>query len=136
MCVNELTYRDEEGNKFFSPLQEKSSRDEYGGLLGRLVYFYLRQSDQESATWKDKYPLAAGLQESLDHLKHILADREASSEAIQTAFDKVLVELFLWEEREGLIDEMACPNNIFPALYPLKPAYSGGVASVIYKDKV
>ena len=26
-------------------------------------------------------------------------------------------------------------NNIFPALFPLKLAYSGGVASVIYKDK-
>ena len=111
--MNELTYRDEEGNKFFSPLQEKSSRDEYGGLLGRLVCFYLRQSDQESATWKDKYPLAAGQQESLDHLKNIMADTEASSEAIQTAFDKVLVELFLWEEREGLIDEMACPVQRF-----------------------
>ena len=26
-------------------------------------------------------------------------------------------------------------NIIFPAWYPLKLAYSGGVASVIYKDK-
>ena len=28
--------------------------------------------------------------------------------------------------------DVITPNNIFPALYPLKPAYSGGVASVIY----
>ena len=111
--MDKLTCRDEEGNKFFSALQEKSSRDKYGGLLGRLVCFYLRQSDQESAPWKDKYPLATGQQESLDHLKDILADREASFEAIQMAFDKVLVELFLWEEREGLIDEMACPVQRF-----------------------
>ena len=35
------------GNKFFDALQEKSSRDEYGELLGRLVCFYLRQGEPE-----------------------------------------------------------------------------------------
>jgi len=42
-----LMFRDEEGNKIFNPLQEKSSRDAYGEILGRLVCFYLRQSEEE-----------------------------------------------------------------------------------------
>jgi hypothetical protein len=111
--LDELTCRDSEGNKLFNALQEKSSRDEYGGLLGRLVCFYLRQGEQPLGQWNEMYGLTEAQQSCLNDLKEVLADKEASSEAIQGGFDQVLAELFLWEETEHLVDEMACPVQRF-----------------------
>ena len=97
----------------FDALQEKSSRDEYGTLLGRLVCFYLRHGEAELAPWSDTHPLTEAQQGSVGDLRVLLEDENASAEAVQWAFDKVLTELFLWEEAEGLIDELACPVQRF-----------------------
>jgi hypothetical protein len=109
-CLNELIYRDEMGSKFFDALQEKSSRDEYGTLLGRLICFYLRQNEGDLVPWS---PLTPIQQASLDALNVHLVSQDADSESLQSAFDKVLYELFLWEENDRLIDEMACPVQRF-----------------------
>jgi len=108
-----LTFRDELGSKFFDALQEKSSMNEYGTLLGRLVCFYLRQDEMEIALWNDKYPLTTAQLSALADLRGILANENATSEALQSGFEKVLMALFLWEEDKRLIDEMACPVQRF-----------------------
>ena len=110
---DELMVRDELGSKFFDALQEKSSRNEYGELLGRLVCFYLRQSDQELAPWKEMYPLMPVQQACLDDLKTLLSTEDAVSESILEAFHKAIMALFFWEEKDRMLEEMACPVQRF-----------------------
>ena len=101
------------GSKFFDALQEKSSRDEYGELLGRLICFYLRQDEGEFAPWNEIYPLTPVQKASLDDFGSLLASEDGVSQALVDGFHKALMELFLWEENERLMEEMACPVQRF-----------------------
>jgi hypothetical protein len=90
-------------SKFFDALQEKSSRDEYGDPLGRLVCFHLRQSEQKLAPWNEVYPLTAAQEASLDDFSLVLGSENG----------KAIMELFLQEETDHLLEEMACPVQHF-----------------------
>ena len=124
-----LRCRDERGNKFFDALQEKSSRDDYGSLLGRLVCFHLRivmgqeesesdseselESDEESSDWSRLYPLRSIQKTKLRSLGNILRAEEKSEEEVDEIFHEVVKELFCWQESRKLLDEMACPVQRF-----------------------
>lgn len=101
------------GSKFFDALQEKSSRDEYGELLGRLVCFYLRQNEPEFAPWNETYPLTPVQKASLDDFGSLLVLEDGGSHALMDGFHNAMMELFLWEENERLLGEMACPVQRF-----------------------
>jgi len=101
------------GSKFFDGLQEKSSRDEYGELVGRLVCFYLRQNEEELGLWKEVYPLKPVQKASLDDFDSLLASADGVSQALVEGFHRALMELFLREENKCLMEEMACPVQCF-----------------------
>ena len=64
---------------YFEALQEKSSQDQYGDILGHMTCFYLRvlelESDEEEediVQWYQQHPLNPSQQKELENLSNVL----------------------------------------------------------------
>jgi len=105
---------------YFEALQEKSSQDQYGDILGQLICFYLRilelESDEEEEAiiqWYQQHPLNPSQQEALDNLRTLLNNENDGNILLDTAFHQTVKELFCWVELRKLLDEMDCPVQRF-----------------------
>jgi hypothetical protein len=137
-----LTCRDEGGSKLFDVLQEKSSRDEYGTVLGRLVCFYLRSleaevdldsdsdsdsdsEDSEKSQWSERYPLTTVQRVKLENLSKDLESNSEDTDALDKAFHGAIKELFCWQESRKLLSDMACPAQRFLVVLCLRKGGEG-----------
>ena len=77
-----LIIREAKERDFFNPLQERSSQDDYGTTLGRMICFYLRLlqleeedelgENQDILNWFQRYGLNESQKTSLQDLSEAL----------------------------------------------------------------
>ena len=120
--TNELSVRNLTSSgmtDYFEALQEKSSQDQYGDILGQMACFYLRvlelESDEEEediVQWYQQHPLNPSQQKALENLSNVL-NNGSDDIALDSAFHQAVKELFCWMETRKLLDEMDCPIQRF-----------------------
>src|SRR5205814_4846677 len=105
---------------YFEVLQEKSSRVQYGDILGQLICFYLKILELESQgeeediiQWYQQHPLNRSQQEALESLRNFLDNENENIVLLDEAFHEAVKELFFWIEKSKLLDEMDCPVQRF-----------------------
>jgi len=105
---------------YFEALQEKSSQDQYGDILGQLICFYLRilelEYDEEEEgiiQWYQQHPLSPSQQQQLENLRTLINNGNNDEILLDTAFHKAVKELFCWMETRKLLDEIAYPVQRF-----------------------
>ena len=117
---------------YFEALQEKSSQDQYGNILGQLICFYLRilelEYDEEEEgiiQWYQQHPLSPSQQQQLENLRTLINNGNNDEILLDTAFHKAVKELFCWMETRKLLDEMDCPVQRFLVVRCLRKGGDG-----------
>jgi len=112
-----------ESVKVFDSLQELSTQDAYGTVLGRMVCFYLRiirledddESNDDILRWRTKYPLAERIVSQLERLNDLLESYIPEEENLEfnEAFHQTIYKMFCWIESKTLLEEGFCPVQRF-----------------------
>jgi hypothetical protein len=100
------------GSKFFE-LYKRNPAGRVWWTPGEVSVLLSEAKRHELAPWNEIYPLMPVQQASLDDFSLLLASEDDVSEALLNGFHKAVMELFLWEENESLLEEMACPVQRF-----------------------
>ena len=87
---------------YFEALQEKSSQDQYGDILGQIACFYLRELELESdeeeediVQWYQQHPLNPSQQKELENLSNVINNGSDDIKLLDTVFHKAVKELLL-----------------------------------------
>jgi hypothetical protein len=125
-----------DGSKVFDSLQEISSQEAYGTVLGRLVCFYLRldaledtEENEDLIRWRSKYLLMESIQTKLMDVQNQLEIYSGTDEewerSFNVVFHEVIYSFFCWTESRTLLEEGFCAIQRFLMVICLCPNGNG-----------